>query len=102
VFKAARLGEAWAQQVVDETVDYLAFAVAVISTVLDPEVIVLGGGVARSADMLIDPILNRLDGVIPVRPNLIQSKLGLKAAVLGAIMLVLDTTMDYVTVEGIR
>ena len=102
VFRAARSGEAWAQQVVDETVDYLAFAVAVISTVLDPEVIVLGGGVARSADMLIDPILNRLDGVIPVRPNLIQSKLGLKAAVLGAIMLVLDTTMDYVTVEGIR
>lgn len=98
VFKAARHGEAWARQVVAETVDYLAFAVAVISAVLDPQVIVLGGGVARSADLLIEPILSRLDGVIPVRPNLVASNLGARAAVLGAIMLVLDTTTGYVSI----
>ncbi len=98
VFKAARLGEAWARQVVAETVDYLAFTVAVISTVLDPQVIVLGGGVARSADLLIKPILSRLEGVIPTRPNLVPSSLGSRAAVMGAIMLVLDTTTGYVTV----
>jgi predicted NBD/HSP70 family sugar kinase len=74
--------------------------VAVISAVLDPQVIVLGGGVARSADMLIEPILSRLEGVIPTRPNLVQSSLGFRAAVLGAIMLVLDTTTDHVTVKG--
>ncbi|MCI0521996.1 MAG: ROK family protein, partial [Chloroflexi bacterium] len=100
VFKAARLDKPWALQVVAETVDYLAFAVAVISAVLDPQVIVLGGGVARSADMLIEPILSRLEGVIPTRPNLVQSSLGFRAAVLGAIMLVLDTTTDHVTVKG--
>jgi glucokinase-like ROK family protein len=99
VFKAARQGEAWARCVVDETVDYLAFAVAVISAVLDPEVIVLGGGVARSADMLIEPILSKLDGVVPAKPNLVPSSLGFRAAVLGAIMLVLDTTTDYVAVK---
>jgi predicted NBD/HSP70 family sugar kinase len=98
VFKAARLGQAWARQVVAETVDYLAFAVAVISAVLDPQVIVLGGGVARSADLLIEPILSRLDGVIPVRPNLVASSLGSRAAVLGAIVLVLDTTTGYVSI----
>ncbi len=98
VFKAARHGEVWARQVVDETVEYLAFAVAVISAVLDPQVIVLGGGVARSADLLIEPILSRLDGVIPVRPNLVASSLGNRAAVLGAIMLVLDTTTGYVSI----
>ncbi len=100
VFKAARLDQPWALQVVAETVDYLAFAVAVISAVLDPQVIVLGGGVARSADMLIEPILSRLEGVIPTRPNLVPSSLGFRAAVLGAIMLVLDTTTDHVTVKG--
>jgi len=99
VFKAARLGQGWALQVVDETVDYLAFAVAVISAVLDPEVIVLGGGMARSADMLIGPILTKLEGVIPARPNLVPSSLGFRAAVLGAIMLVLDTTTDHISVK---
>jgi glucokinase len=100
VFKAARLGEPWARQVVAETVDYLAFTVAVISIVLDPQVIVLGGGVSRSADMLIEPILSRLEGVTPARPNLVPSSLGSRAAVFGAIMLVLDTTTDHVTVKG--
>jgi predicted NBD/HSP70 family sugar kinase len=71
----------------------------VISAVLDPEVIVLGGGVARSADMLIEPILSKLDGVVPAKPNLVPSSLGFRAAVLGAIMLVLDTTTDYVAVK---
>ena len=96
VFKAARQGEAWACQVVSETVDYLSFAIAAVTAILDPEVIVLGGGVARSADVLIEPILEKLEGVVPGRPNLIQSSLGSRAAVMGAIMLVLDITTQHV------
>jgi len=64
--------------------------------ILDPEVIVLGGGVARSADVLIRPILEKLDGVVPGHPNLIQSSLGSRAAAMGAIMLVLDITTEHV------
>ena len=97
VFSAARSGEAWARQIVEETVDYLALAIAAISAILDPQVIVLGGGVARSADLLIEPILSRLDGVLATRTNLVQSSLGYRAAVMGAIMLVLDTTTEYVS-----
>lgn len=99
VFEAARQGEAWAARVVDEMVDYLAFAVAVVSAVLDPEVIVLGGGMAHSADLLIEPILAKLEGVIPAQPKLKPASLGFRAAVLGTIMLVLDTTTDYVSVK---
>ena len=96
VFKASRRGEAWACQVVGETVDYLSFAIAAVTAILDPEVIVLGGGVARSADVLIGPILEKLDGVVPSRPNLVQSSLGSRAAAMGAIMLVLDITTEHV------
>ena len=96
VFKASRRGEAWARQVVGETVDYLSFAIAAVTAILDPEVIVLGGGVARSADVLIGPILEKLDGVMPGRPNLVQSSLGSRAAAMGAIMLVLDITTEHV------
>ena len=98
VFEAARAGEEWAEFIVAETVDYLAFAVAIIAAVLDPEVIVLGGGVARSADVLIDPILARIEGVVPSIPRLLQSDLGSRAAVMGAILLVLDATTTHVTV----
>lgn len=99
VFAAARSGESWAQQVVSETVDYLSLAIANISTLLDPEVIILGGGVARSADLLIDPIKQRLAGALPFLPRLVASPLGRRAAAMGAIMLVLNATTEYFVVK---
>jgi glucokinase len=102
VFAAARKGESWAQQVVSETVDYLSLAIAGVSSLLDPEIIVLGGGVARSADLLIEPILRRLDGVVPFVPQLVASPLGRRAAVMGAIMLVLNATTERFVVRRLH
>ncbi len=99
VFAAARRGEPWAQKVVSDTVDYLSLAIVSISTVLDPEIIILGGGVARSADLLIEPILRRLDGVMLCVPRLAASPLGRRAAVMGAIMLVLNATTEHFVVR---
>jgi glucokinase-like ROK family protein len=99
VFAAARDGASWAQQVVDETVNYLSLAIVNISATLDPEVVVLGGGVARSADLLIEPILQRIDGVVPSVPQLVASPLGRRAVVMGAIMLVLNITADYFAIK---
>ncbi len=99
VFEAARNGQPWAQKVVDETVDYLGLAIASISALLNPEVIILGGGVARSADLLIEPILHRVEGVVPFVPRLVASPLGRRAAAMGAIMLVLNATSKHYQVK---
>jgi glucokinase-like ROK family protein len=99
VFAAARSGDSLAQQVVNETVDYLSLAIANISATLDPEVIILGGGVARSADLLIEPILQRIEGVVPFVPRLVASPLGRRAAVMGAIMLVLNITTESFAIK---
>ncbi len=99
VFAAARSGESLAQQVVSETVDYLSLAIANISATLDPEVIILGGGVAGSADLLIGSIFQRLEGVVPFIPRLVASSLERRAVVMGAIMLVLNATSEYFVVK---
>jgi glucokinase len=99
VFEAMRQGEEWACSIVERTIDYLAIAVANVSTILDPEIIVLGGGVARSADLLIEPILARLNGALPMEPNLVASDLGRRAAVMGAIVNVLHRTSDFFVVR---
>jgi glucokinase len=99
VFQAARESHAWAIGVIDETVDYLAMAVANVQALLDPELIVLGGGVARSADLLIQPILRRLEGGLPYPPALVPSALGSQAAVMGAIVHVLHNTDDFFVVQ---
>ncbi len=99
VFDAARRGEAWAQAVVAETANYLSLAVAAISTLIDPEVVILGGGVVTSAELLISLIQERLAGAIPVVPRLVPSSLGFRAAVMGAIMMVLDATTEHVSIQ---
>jgi glucokinase-like ROK family protein len=99
VFDYARAGSDWATQIVEETVDYLSQALAIVSALLDPEAIVLGGGVAQSADLLIEPILQRIKGTIPFVPRIVASNLGSQAVVMGTIMLVLDATTGQVMVE---
>lgn len=99
VFEAMRTGAEWAKTVVNETIDYLAIAIATISVLFDPELIVLGGGVSRSADLLIDPILNRLDGAIPIKPRIVASMLDRRAAAMGAVTNVLHNTDEYYIVR---
>jgi glucokinase len=99
VFDAARQDEPWARKVIDETVEYLAVAVGNLAVSFDPDVIILGGGVARSGDLLIGPILDRLQLAIPTPPRLVASELGVRAAVMGAIANVLHTTSDYYIVH---
>lgn len=101
VFEAARAQEAWALAVTRETVDLLSLAVANVSTLFNPELVILGGGVARSADLLIDSIQRRIEGVVPYPPKIVASKLGLRAAVMGAITLVLSGTSDHLVVERV-
>ncbi len=86
VFEAARKGERWANKILSETVDYLAQAIAFINQLLDPDVIILGGGVSRDADLLIQPILDRLQGSIPSLPKIEASRIGYQAAITGSIM----------------
>lgn len=99
VFAALRRGEAWTETIIAETVDYLAMGIAGVSALLDPEVIVIGGGVAGSADVLVERIQARLKGTLPVAPHLVVSTLGQRAAVLGAITQVLQYTSNHYVVR---
>ena len=99
VFEAAKQKQEWAMIIINETVDYLAVAIANLQVVFDPELIILGGGVSRSAEMLVDPILHRMEGAIPTLPKLVVSSLGLKAGVMGAITNVLHNTSNFYVVH---
>jgi predicted NBD/HSP70 family sugar kinase len=99
VFEAARHGQQWAWNIIYETVDYLAVAIANLATSFDPELIVLGGGVSQSADLLIEPILKRINESLPTPPKLVVSSLGLRAAVMGAITNILHNTSNFYIVH---
>ena len=99
VFEAARKNQKWAMEIIDGAVEYLAIAIANLTVLFDPELIVLGGGLTRSADMLVEPILKLVEGIIPTPPHLVVSKLGTRATVMGAVTHVLHNTSNYYVVH---
>lgn len=99
VFEAFRRGEEWSVDIVNTTVDFLAIAIIGVSSLFDPEMIILGGGISRSADVLLPRIHERIQGRIPNVPRLVASRLGLRAAALGAVASLLYHTSDYYLVR---
>ena len=56
VFDAARSGDVLAAREVDEMTDTLGMALASIASTTDPEMFMVGGGVARAGDVLFNPL----------------------------------------------
>ncbi|MFC1442735.1 ROK family transcriptional regulator [Streptacidiphilus sp. N1-10] len=85
VFEAAREGEPAAVAAVRQEGERLAHVVAAVSSVLDPDLVVLGGGVGHSADLLLQTVQDTLHLLTPLRPRVAPSELGDDAVLLGAI-----------------
>lgn len=85
VFEAARAGDPAAVAAVRQEGERLAHVVAAVSSVLDPDLVVLGGGVGHSADLLLQTVEDTLHLLTPLRPRVAPSELGDDAVLLGAI-----------------
>jgi glucokinase len=56
VTAAARRGDPAARRAVDETVEWLAMGVANLISALNPQVVVLGGGLMQASDLFLEPL----------------------------------------------
>jgi hypothetical protein len=72
----------------NEALDALALALAWIASVLAPDAVLLGGGLAEAGDALIAPLGARL--TFQRRPSLLKAPLGDRAASLGSALLAHD------------
>ncbi|MCR5093139.1 MAG: ROK family glucokinase [Lachnospiraceae bacterium] len=93
LFDAAAAGDAVAEKATRKYGEYLGKGLAVCASVLNPEAIVLGGGVTKAGDVLIDllrPSFERcvFPGCADVEFKL--ATLGNQAGIVGAAKLVLD------------
>lgn len=91
VFAQARAGDPAATALVDELVFKLALGVASGVAFLNPEVVVIGGGLSRAGADLLDRLTSHLRGLVPVQSRLVLSELGDEAAVLGAVRTAIDS-----------
>ncbi|RDU37232.1 ROK family transcriptional regulator [Neobacillus piezotolerans] len=88
-FKLAKSGDKTALAVLDEAVGHLAYGIINAASLLNPEVIILGGGVFKSADMLLPKLKEIVNQYLPSPPELKISQLGENAGALGAVSLFL-------------
>ncbi|MFG1750338.1 ROK family protein [Streptosporangium sandarakinum] len=82
-------GDPVATQIWGEAVEALALSLATYTLLLDPSVIVLGGGLAESGPLLSDPLSGRLRELLTFReaPPIRPAALGVSAGMLGAALL---------------
>ena len=92
-FEAARMGDATAQAVVEQYLDYLADCLANFVNIFQPEVISLGGGVSHEKDeSLLLPLRERISTMCFGREaqrhtKLVKATLGNDAGIIGAALL---------------
>jgi predicted NBD/HSP70 family sugar kinase len=91
VFRLAREGDELAVQAVEAEADRLAYTIASVAAVIDPELIVLGGGMGNNADLLLAPIDRALHTFTPLVPKIVQGELGEDAVLAGTISVGLHT-----------
>ncbi|HKQ52631.1 MAG TPA: ROK family protein [Pyrinomonadaceae bacterium] len=91
VAEAARNGDALAGRVWDEMIHYLSIGVGNVITILAPEAVVLGGGVASSGEQLLGPLrplVVQRATMIPVESvRILQAALGGESGIHGALVL---------------
>lgn len=92
VLDAAKAGDGLAVSVMETVANYLGLAMAQISYVVDPDVFVIGGGVSRAGEYLLDVIRPAYESRIFLtaqKADLALARLGNDAGIYGAVRLVL-------------
>jgi glucokinase len=88
LFDRAAAGDATARSVVDRVASRLGTAIAAVCAILDPDLVVLGGGIGASP-LLLRPARGSAAALVPITARIETSLLGERAALQGAIAVAL-------------
>jgi predicted NBD/HSP70 family sugar kinase len=90
VFEAAREGDPAALAVVERAANWAGLAIVTMSQVVNPELVVIGGGVAGAGEVLLEPLRRLVNERVPLPPRIEASPLGARGPLIGAIRHALD------------
>jgi len=91
-FDAAKKGDKAALAVVDQYEEYIAEGLADMINIFSPEILVVGGGISKEGEYLLEPIRKKIkgqvfgDGLLPER-KIVAAALGNDAGLIGAALL---------------
>ncbi|QIS16516.1 ROK family transcriptional regulator [Nocardia arthritidis] len=94
VFAAAAAGDPRARAVVESEGRRIGALITAVAAILDPELVVLGGGIGHNLDSLREAIAARISELGPLRPRVVASALGSDGVLSGAVSRALDVARD--------
>jgi predicted NBD/HSP70 family sugar kinase len=103
VVEAGRAGDSAALDALTEQAELLAAGVATVCAIVDPGLVVLGGGLGVGGADLLLPLLHKaLRQLTPLRPTVVASELGNHAVLDGAVVDAVTTAQESVlgTITG--
>ena len=88
ITEAARDGDELALSIFETTGDYIGAGIASLAVILDPETVVIGGGVIDAGDILLNPIRTGMEKYMPFagkhpHPQIVAAQLGNEAGLVG-------------------
>ena len=99
MFELAGSGDTIARAVVDHVASRLGAAIATVCAILDPELVVLGGGIGASP-LLLRPVRGAAAALVPITARIETSLLGDRAALQGAIAVALQAARAQLLTQG--
>lgn len=99
-FDQAGRGESPGRETVERFISDLAWLLTIVSTLLDPNKIVLGGGVGVRCEPYLPRLHEALSDLSPIRPPLSISQLGDRAGLAGAVFQALDDCRPVSRLKG--
>ncbi|MCW5952653.1 MAG: ROK family transcriptional regulator [Propionibacteriaceae bacterium] len=85
VFEAAAQADPAALRITDELLTRMGRGLANIAAILNPGLILIGGGISTAGQLVLEPIQRQVAGLIPYPPRIELSRLGDNGTVLGAV-----------------
>ena len=89
MFERAGEADAQAQAIIEDVASRLGAAIAAVCAILDPELVVLGGGIG-SSPLLLSPVRGAVAMLVPISARIETSLLGERGGLQGAIAVALD------------
>jgi predicted NBD/HSP70 family sugar kinase len=90
IIAAATQGDQIAAEIVNRVTTRVARAVATLALVLNPDLIVIGGGVVDAGEIILDPIRRQIERITPIPTRVEPSALHDRGPLVGAIRHALD------------
>ena len=87
-------------RVVDTEAGRIALAIGAVASVVDPELVILGGGIGGNGDLLLEPVERELRSLSPFRPRVEASVLQEEATLHGSVYMALQAAQDQLFARG--